>query len=236
MSQACRSLIWLALNKKMSFELVLTMPGSKQENGTRHPSYLEKFPNATIPALEDPEQNFYLSESHAIMSYLCNKYEWFDFYPEKIEKRAKVDDFLHYHHRKVKEASLAYFAPKVRTDLNLPENLIELSRKSFNDSLNALESNWLEKNKFIIGDDVTLADLAAYVEIGQLRDCFTNLYDFKDHPNIQRWIQDMTKVEGHDDAHLVLKELGDISKNPPAMEDIAKANIAGFKRILELSS
>ena len=236
MSQACRSLIWLALNKKMSFELVLTMPGSKQENGTRHPSYLEKFPNATIPALEDPEQNFYLSESHAIMSYLCNKYEWFDFYPEEIEKRAKVDDFLHYHHRKVKEASLAYFAPKVRTDLNLPENLIELSRKSFNDSLNALESNWLKKNKFIIGDDVTLADLAAYVEIGQLRDCFTNLYDFKDHPNIQRWIQDMTKVEGHDDAHLVLKELGDISKNPPAMEDIAKANIAGFKRILELSS
>ena len=67
-------------------------------------------------------------------------------------------------------------------------------------------------------------------------DCFTNLYDFKDHPNIQRWIQDMTKVEGHDDAHLVLKELGDISQNPPAMEDIAKANIAGFKRILELSS
>ena len=236
MSQACRSLIWLALNKKMSFELVLTMPGSKQENGTRHPSYLEKFPNATIPALEDPEQNLYLSESHAIMSYLCNKYEWFDFYPEEIEKRAKVDDFLHYHHRKVKEASLAYFAPKVRTDLNLPENLIELSRKSFNDSLNALESNWLEKNKFIIGDEVTLADLAAYVEIGQLRNCFTNLYDFKDHPNIQRWIQDMTKVEGHDDAHLVLKELGDISKNPPAMEDIAKANIAGFKRILELSS
>ena len=46
----------------------------------------------------------------------------------------------------------------------------------------------------------------------------------------------MTKVEGHDDAHLVLKELGDISQNPPAMEDIAKANIAGFKRILELSS
>ena len=67
MSQACRSLIWLALNKKMSFELVLTIPGSKQENGTRHPSYLEKFPNATIPALEDPEQNFYLSESLSLI-------------------------------------------------------------------------------------------------------------------------------------------------------------------------
>ena len=43
-------------------------------------------------------------------------------------------------------------------------------------------------------------------------------------------------VDGHDDAHLVLKELGDISVSPPAMEDIAKANITGFKKILELSS
>ncbi len=236
MSQACRSLIWLLLNKKIKFELILTMPGSKQENGTRHPSYLEKFPNATIPALEDSDTGFLLSESHAIMCYLCNKYEWYDFYPKEIEARAKVDDFLHYHHRKVKEASLAYFAPKVRTDLNLPENLIEISRKSFNDSLNALETNWLNKNKFITGDTVTLADLAAYVEIGQLRDCYTNLYDFKELPNIQRWIEDMTNVDGHDVAHLVLKELGDISVSPPAMEDIAKANITGFKKILELSS
>ena len=55
MSQACRSLIWLLLNKKIKFELILTMPGSKQENGTRHPSYLEKIPNATIPALEDSD-------------------------------------------------------------------------------------------------------------------------------------------------------------------------------------
>ena len=46
----------------------------------------------------------------------------------------------------------------------------------------------------------------------------------------------MTNVEGHDDAHLVLKELGDISENPPSMENIAKANITGFKRILELTT
>ena len=82
MSQACRSLIWLLLNKKIKFELILTMPGSKQENGTRHPSYLEKFPNATIPALEDSDTGFLLSESHAIMCYLCNKHEWYDFYPQ----------------------------------------------------------------------------------------------------------------------------------------------------------
>ena len=34
----------------------------------------------------------------------------------------------------------------------------------------------------------------------------------------------------------IIKELGDISVSPPAMEDIAKANITGFKKILELSS
>ena len=55
MSQAVRAVLWLLFNKELPFELVLTVPGSKEENGTRHPSYLEKYPNGTIPALEDPD-------------------------------------------------------------------------------------------------------------------------------------------------------------------------------------
>ena len=89
MSQACRSLIWLLLNKKIKFELILTMPGSKQENGTRHPSYLEKFPNATIPALEDSDTGFLLSESHAIMCYLCNNMNGTIFILKKLKLEQK---------------------------------------------------------------------------------------------------------------------------------------------------
>ena len=111
MSQAVRAVLWLLFNKELPFELVLTVPGSKEENGTRHPSYLEKYPNGTIPALEDPDTGFLLAESHAIMCYLCNIHGWDDLYPQNPEARAKVDDFLHYHHRNIKEATLAFFAP-----------------------------------------------------------------------------------------------------------------------------
>jgi glutathione S-transferase len=76
MSQAVRTVLWMMLYKKLPFELIITAPGSPKENGTRHPSYLEKYPNGTIPGLEDPETGYLLSESIAIMCYLCNKHKW----------------------------------------------------------------------------------------------------------------------------------------------------------------
>jgi glutathione S-transferase len=233
MSQAVRAVLWVLFNKELSFELVLTVPGSKDENGSRHPNYLSKFPNGTIPALEDPESGFLLAESHAIMCYLCNKYEWTDLYPNQHEARAKVDDFLHYHHRNIKEASVGYFAPMARPDLGLTEDVINMSKRLFSNGLKALETQWLEKNSFIAGDKATIADIAAYVEVGQLQSQFTNLFDFEPFPNVTRWLNAMTQLKGHDDSHLVLSELGDISKTPPEMEDLMSANIKGFKHIAQ---
>ena len=89
MSQAVRTVLWMMLYKKLPFELIITAPGSPKENGTRHPSYLEKYPNGTIPGLEDPETGYLLSESIAIMCYLCNKHKWDDLYPEDPELRGE---------------------------------------------------------------------------------------------------------------------------------------------------
>jgi hypothetical protein len=76
----------------------------------------------------------------------------------------------------------------------------------------------------LAGDDFTIADLSAYVEIGQLQSIFTNVYNFEDYPNIQRWLDDMKKVDSHDDIHAALYELGDISEEAPPMEKIINAN------------
>jgi glutathione S-transferase len=231
LSQAVRAVLWVLFNKELPFELVLTVPGSKAENGTRHPDYLNKFPNGTIPALEDPQTGFLLAESHAIMCYLCNKYEWVDLYPKGHEERAKIDDFLHYHHRNIKEASLAYFAPMARPDLGLTDDVINMAKRLFKNGLNALETQWLKKNNYICGDKATIADMAAYVEVGQLQSQFTNLFNFEPFPNINRWLERMTQMKGHDDVHLVLSELGNINITPPVMEDLMGANIKGFKHI-----
>ena len=75
--------------------------------------------------------------------------------------------------------------------------------------------------------------MAAYVEIGQLQSVFTNIYDFEPFPNIRRWLKDMQKVDCHDVIHVALYELGDISKEAPAMETIISANKKGVVAIHE---
>jgi glutathione S-transferase len=158
------------------------------------------------------------------MCYLCNKYGWNDLYPSNAESRAKVDSYLHLHHRNVREASIGLVAPKVRKDLNFSEDFLATSNAIIKKAFQAIEDGWLSNSRFLAGDDFTIADLSAYVEIGQLQSIFTNVYNFEDYPNIQRWLDDMKKVDSHDDIHAALYELGDISEEAPPMEKIINAN------------
>ena len=236
MSQAVRTVLWVMLYKNFPFELIITAPGSPKENGTRHPSYLEKYPNGTIPGIEDPETGYLLSESIAIMCYLSNKHKWEDLYPQDPELRGKVDHYLHYHHRSVKEASTGYFAPILRPDLGLSDDLINMSKRMFSNALKALETQWLKRNKFIAGDNVTIADFSAYVEIAQLNKQFTNLFDYSSFENLTRWLEEMSKLPYHDDVHMVLTKMGDISQKVPAMEVIMKANLETFDHLNKIAS
>jgi|TARA_B100000029_G_C17569644_1_gene956156 glutathione S-transferase len=232
-SQPVRAVLWLMLYKQKSFELVLINPGSSSEGGSRHPDYLAKFPTGTIPSLEDKETGFVLSESHAIMGYLCNKYKWTDLYPDNHEERAKVDSYLHLHHRNVREASIGLVAPKVRKDLSFSEDFLKISHANIHKAFHAIEEGWLNKSRFLVGDQLTIADMSAYVEIGQLQRKFTNIYDFEPFPNITRWLEEMNQVAYHDEVHTSLYELGDISTEAPSMETIINANKKAYVTLQE---
>ena len=238
-SQPVRAVMWLLLYKRQRFEMVLINPGSSGETGSRNPNYLAKFPGGTIPSLEDRETGFVLSEAHAIMCYLCNRFGWTDLYPDNHEARAKVDWYLHFHHRNVRDASTGLVAPKIRKDLNISEEYQKGAQANLKKALGSLEEGWLAKNRYLTGDQITIADMAAYVEIGQLQSRFTNLYNFEDYPKVGRWLDNMIKVEFHDDVHASLDELGDISAEAPAMEKIVGANKKGLsilkKRLAEMA-
>jgi glutathione S-transferase len=223
-SQPVRAVMWLMLYKRTPFEMVLINPGSTGETGSRNPAYLAKNPGGTIPTIEEPDTGFVLGEAHAIMCYLCNKHGWNDVYPADHRLRAKVDWYLHYHHRNVRDASIGLVAPKIRKDLDIPETTQLAARATLTNALRALESSWLAESRYVTGAQLTLADFAAYVEIGQLQPGFTNVYDFEPFPNVRRWLDQMKQVEGHDEVHVVLAELGDLSVEPPAMETIRNAN------------
>ena len=228
-SQPVRAVMWLMIYEGLPFEMVLTNPGSKGDNGSRNPAYLAKNPGGTIPTIEEPDTGFALGEAHAIMCYLCNKHGWTDVYPEDLQERAKVDWYLHYHHRNVRDASTGLVAPKIRKDLNIPEAAQQAAQNTLTNALRALDGGWLAGSKFMAGDSLTIADFAAYVEIGQLQPGFTNVYDFGQFPNVQRWLDDMKTIRGHDDVHVVLTELGDISVEAPDMDTIRNANKLALK-------
>ncbi len=231
-SQPVRSLIWLLLLKQLPFELVPTNPGSKGENGSKHPSYLAKNPSGTIPCLEEPDTGYTLGEGHAIMAYLCQKHGWTDLYPDDLQARGKVDWYLNFHHRNIRDAS-GMVAPKIRKDLDIPELIQFAAQSTFNKGLKTLNDRCLEDGRFIAGDALTIADLSAYGEIGQLQADFTNIFDFSEFPNVQRWLKDMHQVPGHDQAHVVLKELGDISQDAPSKDAIRDANIKALMAVKE---
>ena len=108
---------------------------------------------------------------------------------------------------------------------------INTSRGNLEKAFKAIEEGWLSESRFLVGDNLTIADISAYVEIGQLQKSFTNVYDFGSLPNIQRWLGEMSNIDSHDDIHIALSELGDISKEAPSMETIKNANKKAFAAI-----
>lgn len=224
LSQPVRAVIWLLFLKRLPFEMILINPGSQGKSGSRNPSFLEKNPSGTIPVIEEPESGFVLGEAHAIMSYLCRKHGWNDVYPGDFETRARVDWYLHYHHRTIRNASIGLVAPKFRKDLNIPQDVQAAAIADFKRGLAALETAWLHRGSYLAGDQLTIADIAAYVDIGQTQARFTNVFDFQDFPNVQRWLSRMAVIECHDDVHVVLKDIGDISQEAPSMDAIKNAN------------
>ncbi len=230
-SQPVRAVMWLLLNKRLPFKMVLTNPGTKGDNGSRNPAYLAKNPGGTIPCIEEPDTGFCVGEAHAILTYLCQKHGWSDLYPDDLQQRTKVDWYLNFHHRNVRDASIGLVAPKIRKDLDIPEAMQAASKRTLHNALKALESGWLNDGDYLVGNSVTIADMAAYVEIGQLQPQFTNVFDLSPYPLVQAWLQRMTTINGHDDVHVVLKELGDISVEAPSMDSIKNANKAALSAL-----
>lgn len=231
LSQPVRAVAWLMVYKRVPFQMLPIIPGLKGDMGSRSPEFRQKSPAGMVPALEDPSSGFAISESHAIMTYLCNLHNWVDLYPSAPELRAKVDWYLNFHHRYIRPATIALLTPRVRVDLQFPPDVIEAQLRSFKAGLKVLEEYCLNQQAFVVGEQLSLADFSAYAEIGQLKPEFANLFDFSPYPNVKRWMAAMTEVEGHDEVHAGLIELGDLRGGPASFERMKSANKRSYLEI-----
>lgn len=228
-SQPVRATVWLCLIKELPFEFVMT----SQNRAAKQPEFLNSMnPRGTIPAIDD--DGVILWESHAIAVYLCEKHGWNDLWPTDLVQRAKVNQYLHFHHRNTRELVVqwsrtlwpAVFGIKEPDKAWFERNTfpgMQNNAKIVADMLTIIDG-MLKRCRFIAGPTATLADISAYEELGQNQAKYANCTDYISYPHIQRWLAEMENLPYHKQAHSIWVQIGDLKQLRGGMSTIANAN------------
>ncbi len=244
-SQPSRTVFWVCLMNDLRFTLGDT---SGNQARTRQVN-----PRGQMPSIVD--DGFALAEMSAIVCYLADKHGWHDLYPQALQARARIQQFLHMHHSLVRLATLKLMAPHVMKPLGIVSgggrNPLSILQREMLTAAFASEdpladggrvvhtivefiekSYFTDESPFVCNTDaVSVADLACYAELGQFR--FANLFDFEGYPRTQRWLAEMSTVPHHDSIHAYNIQLGDIVTSPNTMERFTLASEAGFAALRE---
>lgn len=129
------------------------------------PDYVEKNPMHTIPLLED--KDFVLADSHAIATYLINKYgadKRAALYPSDLYDRAVIDARLHF------DTGVLFTRLKAIVDPTIKGTLTGLNDELIarvEDAYQILEA-YLNKSKYVALDHFTVADICCGATVTSL--------------------------------------------------------------------
>ena len=203
-SQPARAVAWLLSWKGVPYKFVKIMPGQRKAGGSRSPEYLAMCPSGTIPCIKDDE--LVLWESNAILTYLADKYQWNDLYPRDPARRAKIDQFLHWHHYNSRRFTIGLFAPILRPDLKLSADELQATKKKLVSVAGELEGA-LSRADYLCGAEPSLADIAVYEDVGQCSKENLDIFDFERYPCLRQWFARMEGLPQYEKNHAVLQKL-----------------------------
>ncbi|GAB9463262.1 hypothetical protein Gpo141_00000728 [Globisporangium polare] len=200
-SQPSRAVAWLLKVKGVSYELVPTAPPAVGVT----PEFLKLNPNGFVPAIKDGD--FSLFEGAAILVYLAEKHQWTDVYPTDLQARAKVNQYLHWHHTNARLSTIQVLRPYVMRErgVSTPASLelIENKDATISKFMTTLE-------KFFVApyvaesSQVTIADYACYCELDQLE--AMDIFDFSKYPKTSEWMARMKEIPYHDEIRVPMHE------------------------------
>jgi glutathione S-transferase len=203
-SQPSRSVQWLLLSNGIPHTLKTYDPISGE---TKSKEFLAMNPSGTIPVLED--NGFFLFESAAILIYLAEKYQWTTLFPTDLQTRARINQYLHWHHANTRLCSTALFRPAFISILKKlsaeeTEKQLENGKKAIL-KVSRVITSFLTQNEFLAAPHPTLADYLCYCEIDQL--VVMKLFDFSEFPLIQKWMGRMAELPHHAEVQQGLHSL-----------------------------
>ncbi|XP_034647409.1 glutathione S-transferase theta-1-like isoform X1 [Trachemys scripta elegans] len=244
LSQPCRAVYIFAKKNNIPFEfkhvelfkdsiLGRKMPGGNNPGHSHEgQQYREEFGKVNIlkkvPALKDGV--FTLAESTAILLYLSRKYNTPDhWYPSDTQKRARVDEYLSWHHTNIRGNAGKALWIKVLIPLltgqTLPPEKLQEVMDELAISLKQFEEKFLQDKPFIVGSEISLADLMAIVEL--MQPIGVGCAIFEDRPKLSEWrnrVEEAVGKELFQEAHeiiLNIKELSNIQIDPQLKEHLA---------------
>ncbi|CAH0546309.1 unnamed protein product [Brassicogethes aeneus] len=155
------------------------------------PEYLKINPQHTVPSLDD--NGFILWDSHAIMTYLINKYGKDDsLYPKEAKARGLIDQRLFF------DAGTLFPRMLVITKSIIFQGVKSIPKEQSDAVIEAYGyvENYLEKTKFVAGNNVTIADFSLVTTVTSC-DLVVPI-DATKFPKIAAWIKKMEQLPYYD--------------------------------------
>ncbi len=152
-------------------------------------------PNRLVPVLEDGD--FRLTESSAILKYLADSINS-PTYPKDLKKRAKVNEIMDWFNSNFyRDWAYGLIYPQVFPHHKRPNDAIQQGTLAWAKErvafwLQVLNDHWIGKKKYLTGDEITIADYfcIALLTLGE-----SIGVNFKQYPNVDRWMGTMKQLK-----------------------------------------
>ncbi len=181
------------LSLEYEFIFIDLLKGQQRTN-----DFLSLAPFGKVPVLVDG--NFKLSESNAIMKYLCKKSKS-DLYSADFEKQAEIDmwcDFIAQHITMQGYAKVMFskmVAPRIGVEPD--QRAIKEGYENLNNFLSIIEEK-LGKTKFLAGDKMTIADISLLSTIDPSEMIEV---DLKLYPKLFAWRKNLQSQDFYQKTH-----------------------------------
>ncbi|XP_017025307.1 glutathione S-transferase 1-like [Drosophila kikkawai] len=182
-------LVLKALNLDYEFKEVNLQKGEHLQE-----SYLKMNPQHTVPTLDD--NGTYLWDSHAIATYLVDKYGKSDaLYPKDLAKRAIIDQRLYFDASVIYAGLAGVVAPFwVHGNTEVAQEKLD----SIHRGLTLLET-FLSNGKYLVGDTLTVADLCTGPTVSALRAAVD--IEATGYPKVTAWLNRLNEIAYYKDIN-----------------------------------